>query len=299
MKAIILAGGSGTRLYPATSAICKQLLPIYDKPMIYYPLSTLMQAHIRDILIISTPADTPRFERLFGNGKALGLNLEYASQEAPRGLADAFMIGEHFIQNNPVCLILGDNLFYGNDLSKNLLQGTKIRQGGLIFGYEVRDPERYGVVHFDENKKALSIEEKPKKPKSNYAVPGLYFYGPEVVSIAKSLKPSLRGELEITDINQIFLERNELTVEIMGRGFAWLDTGTFEALQKASMFVQAIQDRQGVQVGCIEEIAYRNGWISKESLLLRALQHRNNDYGLYLTRLANETMNSHLEPNRP
>lgn len=256
--------------------------------MIYYPLSTLMMAGIYEILIISTPDDTPRFEKLFGSGDSLGLALSYEVQDRPKGLADAFIIGEKFIQDSPVALILGDNLFYGTDLPTLLLEGRKIEKGGLIFGYEVKDPERYGVVEFDQNRKAISIEEKPKQPKSNYAVPGIYFYGPEVVQIAKNLKPSARGELEITDINQTLLKRGELTVRLMGRGFAWLDTGTFDALQKASTFVQGMQDRQGIQVGCIEEIAFRNGWITKESLLLRALQYRNNDYGLYLSKLAAE-----------
>lgn len=285
MKGIILAGGSGTRLYPATSAICKQLLPIYDKPMIYYPLSTFMMAGIREILLISTPEDTPRFERLFGNGKSLGLQISYAVQANPRGLADAFIVGASFVGNNPVALILGDNLFYGNELPQLLAKGMTLTKGGLIFGYEVRDPERYGVVEFDANGRAISIEEKPSLPKSRFAVPGLYFYGPEVVSIAKNLKPSKRGEIEITDIHQILLQEQRLTVEIMGRGFAWLDTGTFDALQKAASFVQAIQDRQGIQVGCIEEIAYKNGWISKDLLILHALKYKNNDYGAYLTRI--------------
>ena len=253
--------------------------------MIYYPLSTFMMAGIREILLISTPEDTPRFERLFGNGKSLGLQISYAVQANPRGLADAFIVGASFVGNNPVALILGDNLFYGNELPQLLAKGMTLTKGGLIFGYEVRDPERYGVVEFDANGRAISIEEKPSLPKSRFAVPGLYFYGPEVVSIAKNLKPSKRGEIEITDIHQILLQEQRLTVEIMGRGFAWLDTGTFDALQKAASFVQAIQDRQGIQVGCIEEIAYKNGWISKDLLILHALKYKNNDYGAYLTRI--------------
>ncbi len=285
MRGIILAGGSGTRLYPATLTISKQLLPIYDKPMIYYPLSVLMLAKIREILIISTPEDTPRFEKLLGDGSGLGLSLQYAIQLKPAGLAQAFIIGEKFIQGEPVALILGDNIFYGHDLPHFLQSGVQLNSGGLIFGYQVKDPSRYGVVHFNEEMKALGIEEKPLKPKSNYAVPGLYFYGPDVVEMAKSLRPSLRGELEITDINRRYLEQGRLNVKILGRGFAWLDTGTFDAFQKASQFVQAIQDRQGIKVACIEEIAYRMGYIDKQRLLCLAKRFQKNEYGEYLMNL--------------
>ncbi len=285
MKGIILAGGSGTRLYPATLAICKQLLPIYDKPMIYYPLSVLMLAGITEILIISTPEDTPRFEKLFGDGSHLGLHLSYIVQPHPAGLAQAFIIGESFIGKDPVCLILGDNIFYGHDLPAFLQQGTALTAGGLIFGYHVKDPQRYGVVHFDSQMRALGIEEKPKVAKSPYAVPGLYFYGPEVISIAKSLQPSPRGELEITDVNQVYLQRGQLTVQLLGRGHAWLDTGTFDAFQKASAFVQAIQERQGIKISCIEEIAYRKNWISRDQLHQLALRYNNNEYGEYLKSL--------------
>ncbi|HEX2583442.1 MAG TPA: glucose-1-phosphate thymidylyltransferase RfbA, partial [Chlamydiales bacterium] len=250
MKGIILAGGSGTRLYPATLAICKQLLPIFDKPMIYYPLSVLMLAGIRDILIISTPEDIPRFEKLFGEGSDLGLRLSYAIQPTPGGLAQAFLIGQPFIGNEPVALILGDNIFYGHDFPEYLRAGTQIKTGGMIFGYQVKDPQRYGVVQFDTSMRVLGIEEKPTVPKSSFAVPGLYFYGPEVVQIAKELRPSARGELEITDVNLKYLERNQLTVRLLGRGHAWLDTGTFDAFQKASAFVQAIQERQGFKISC-------------------------------------------------
>lgn len=282
MKGIILAGGSGTRLYPATLAVCKQLLPIFDKPMIYYPLSILMLAGIREILIISTPEDTPRFEKLFGDGTDLGLKLSYAAQPKPAGLAQAFIIGESFIDNQPVCLILGDNVFYGNDLIEILQEGIQVKNGGMIFGYHVKDPQRYGVVQFDSQMNVLGIEEKPKQPKSSYAVPGLYFYGPEVVEIAKSLVPSPRGELEITDVNRILLERSDLTVRLLGRGHAWLDTGTFDAFQKASSYVQAIQERQGIKIACIEEVAFRKGWIDKEQLHRLAARYANNEYGEYL-----------------
>lgn len=285
MKGIILAGGSGTRLYPATLAICKQLLPIFDKPMIYYPLSVLMLAGIREILIISTPEDTPRFEKLFGDGSHLGLQLQYQIQEKPAGLAQAFLLGESFIANQPVCLILGDNIFYGHDLTELLISGTTLQKGGLIFGYQVKDPHRYGVVHFDSHMKALGIEEKPQHPKSPFAVPGLYFYGPEVVEIAKSIQPSKRGELEITDINQTYLERGALTVQLLSRGHAWLDTGTFDAFQKASAFVQAIQERQGIKIACIEEVAYRKGWIDHSQLQKLAARYPNNEYGEYLRML--------------
>ena len=286
MKGIILAGGSGTRLYPATLAICKQLLPIFDKPMIYYPLSVLMLAKIRDILIISTPEDTPRFEKLFQDGSELGLRLQYAVQPRPGGLAQAFLVGESFIGSDPICLILGDNIFYGHDFPQFLAQGTALSSGGLIFGYHVKDPQRYGVVEFDSEMRVLSIEEKPAVPKSSYAVPGLYFYGPEVVEIARNLKPSQRGEMEITDVNRMYLQRNELTVQLLGRGHAWLDTGTFDALQKASAFVQAIQERQGIKISCVEEVAYRMGWIDRSQLLRLSRRYANNEYGDYLRSLA-------------
>ena len=285
MKGILLAGGSGSRLYPSTLAICKQLLPIFDKPMIYYPLSVLMLAGIREILIISTPEDTPRFEKLFGDGSALGLRLQYSVQSKPGGLAQAFLLGEEFIGSEPVALILGDNIFYGHDFSQHLQAGMALKTGGLIFGYQVKDPERYGVVEFDASLRVLGIEEKPKNPKSSYAVPGLYFYGPEVVSIAKKLKPSPRGELEITDINIQYLQRGDLTVQLLGRGHAWLDTGTFDAFQKASAFVQAIQERQGFKISCIEEVAYRMGWINRTELLRHATRYPN-EYGEYLRSIA-------------
>lgn len=282
MKGIILAGGHGTRLYPATIAICKQLLPIYDKPMIYYPLSILLLAGIREILIISTPSDTPRFQTLFGDGSSLGISLAYAVQSEPKGLAEAFILGEKFIGNEPVSLILGDNIFYGHDLPTILNEGASLQTGGLIFGYRVKDPHRYGVVEFDRNMKAVRIEEKPKDPKSFYAVPGLYFYGPEVVKIAKSLKPSSRGELEITDVNQAFLEKGCLKVRLLEHGHAWLDTGTFDSFQKASSFVQTIQERQGIKVACIEEIAFRKGYITQEQLSILADRYSKNEYGEYL-----------------
>lgn len=289
MKGIILAGGSGTRLYPATIALCKQLLPIYDKPMIYYPLSVLMQAGIREILIISTPQDTPRFEKLFGDGSALGLHFQYATQPTPAGLAQAFLIGAPFIQNDPVALILGDNIFYGHDLSSLLQEGTSLTSGGLIFGYQVKDPNRYGVVHFDSHFRALGIEEKPTHPKSPYAVPGLYFYGPDVVDLARTLKPSPRNELEITDLNRLYLEQNRLTVRLLGRGYAWLDTGTFDAFHKASSFVQAIQERQGIKIACIEELAYRKGYIDATQLSRLASRYANNEYGEYLLQIAHSS----------
>lgn len=285
MKGILLAGGSGTRLYPATTAVCKQLLPVFDKPMIYYPLSVLMQAGIQDILIISTPDDTPRFEKIFGNGATLGLRIQYAVQHVPAGIAQAFLIGASFIANEPVALILGDNIFYGHDFPSYLQKGAALTHGGLIFGYQVKDPSRYGVVAFDAHKQALSIEEKPLHPASSFAIPGLYFYGPEVVQLAASLKPSPRGELEITDINQIYLARGELKVQILDRGLAWLDTGTFDAFQKAAAYVQAIQERQGIKIACLEEIAYRNGWISAADLDLLAKRYLNNEYGEYLRSL--------------
>ena len=285
MKGIILAGGSGTRLYPLTLSISKQLLPVYDKPMIYYPLSVLMQAGIREILIISTPEDTPRFDKLLGDGSQLGVEFQYRVQPEPGGLAQAFVIGAEFVGKEPVALILGDNIFYGHGLPDILQEGAALESGGLIFGYQVRDPNRYGVVHFDERMRVLGIEEKPLLPKSPYAVPGLYFYGPEVVDIARRLKPSARGELEITDVNRVYLEQGELTVRLLGRGHAWLDTGTFDAFHKAASFVQAIQERQGIKISCIEEIAYRKGYIDRRQLFLLADRYNKNEYGEYLRQL--------------
>ena len=282
MKGIILAGGSGTRLYPITQVVSKQLLPVYDKPMIYYPLSVLMLADIRDILIISTPEDLPRFEQLLGDGRSLGINLSYAVQPRPEGLAQAFIIGADFIGDSPVALILGDNIFFGPSLHKTLRQAGNLTQGGLVFGYQVSDPERYGVVSFDANGTVLDIEEKPAKPKSRYAVPGLYFYDRDVVDIACNLKPSPRGELEITDLNRVYLQAGKLQVQLLGRGFAWLDTGTHVSLLQASNYVQTIEERQGLKIACIEEIAYRNGWIDETQLRALAANLSKNDYGRYL-----------------
>jgi glucose-1-phosphate thymidylyltransferase len=282
MKGIILAGGSGSRLFPITRVVSKQLLPVYDKPMIYYPLSVLMLAGIREILVISTPEDLPLFKKLLGDGSQLGLSFSYAEQQRPEGLAQAFIIGKSFIGDGPVCLILGDNIFYGHNLSEYLNRAVQLTKGGIIFGYLVRDPERYGVVEFDAGGKVISIVEKPEKPKTNYAVPGLYFYDNEVVNISENLKPSARGELEITDVNMAYLRRGELRVELLGRGFAWLDTGTHEALQMASGYIEVIQERQGLKISCLEEIAYRLGYISREDVERLASDMMKNDYGKYL-----------------
>jgi len=288
MKGIILAGGSGSRLYPITNSISKQMLPIYDKPMIYYPLSVLMLAGIRDILIISTPRDLPGFRNLLGNGKSLGMNFNYIEQPSPDGLAQAFILGEEFIGDDTVCMILGDNIFYGHGFGETLLQTSEIKKGACVFGYYVTDPERYGVVEFDKNKKVLSIEEKPLEPKSNYAVTGLYFYDNTVVKKAKALKPSPRGELEITDLNRVYLEEGTLEIKLMGRGMAWLDTGTYESLLQAANFIATLEQRQGLKASCIEEIAYNRGFINQKQLLELAQPIKNSQYGKYLLRIANE-----------
>ncbi len=288
MKGIILAGGSGTRLYPITKSISKQIIPIYDKPMIYYPLAVLMLANIRDILVISTPKDIHLYEDLLGDGKQLGLKISYAIQPSPDGLAQAFIIGEKFIGDSPVCMILGDNIFYGHGFGKVLMQTSALTDGAVVFGYYVNDPERYGVVEFDTCGKVISLEEKPAVPKSKYAVTGLYFYGNDVAQKAKSLKPSARGELEITDLNRLYLEENRLTVRIMGRGMAWLDTGTHESLLQASVYIQTIEERQGLKISCVEEIAYKKGFISREELLNLAKPLSKNQYGKYLLKIVDE-----------
>ena len=288
MKGIVLAGGSGTRLYPSTMVVSKQLLPVYDKPMVYYPISVLMLAGIRDILIISTPHDIPNFEKLLGDGSQFGVKFSYKVQPSPDGLAQAFILGEEFIGNDSVAMILGDNIFYGAGFSKSLKEAARKTENGIatIFGYYVKDPERFGVVEFDKNGKALSIEEKPKNPKSNYAVTGLYFYDNKVIEYAKNLKPSARGELEITDLNKVYLEKGKLHTELLGRGFAWLDTGTHNSLLKAGQYIQTIEENQGIKIACLEEIAYRMGFLSKDEILVHSDKYKNNEYFSYVRRMS-------------
>jgi glucose-1-phosphate thymidylyltransferase len=290
MKGIILAGGSGTRLHPVTAAVSKQLLPVYDKPMIYYPLSVLMLAGVRDVLVISTPSDTPRFEQLLGSGEQWGISIQYAVQPSPDGLAQAFLIGKDFLAGQGCCLVLGDNIFFGHDFARTLRQASERRTGATVFAYAVQDPERYGVVEFDASRKAVSLEEKPEKPKSRYAVTGIYFYDEQIVRVAESIKPSPRGELEITDVNRWYMEQGQLTTEVLGRGMAWLDTGTHDSLLEASMFIQTIEKRQGLKVACLEEIAYRLGYIDAAQLQSLASKIGKSTYGQYLKRVLEETV---------